>query len=228
MTENKIQNQINDINRKLDIVLEEIYVQKSARESASDLLDDLSIVGKDIFENTVIELDKAGVEIDSAAFQGLGIRLIRNIGTLNQLLETLESANDFLQDATPIFHQVGLDAINKINELDQKGYIDFFKEMSNVFDNIVTHFSKEDIRELADNVVTILDTIKSMTQPDMLLAMNNAITVYKNLETTNIPEYSVWKAMKELRTPEMKRGLGFMISFLKNLSKKEIKNEQLQ
>ncbi|MCK5839080.1 MAG: hypothetical protein KAG99_04485, partial [Bacteroidales bacterium] len=126
MTENKIQDQINDINRKLDIVLEEIYVQKSARESASDLLDDLSIVGKDIFENAVIELDKAGVELDSAAFQGLGIRLIRNIGTLNQLLETLESANDFLQDATPIFHQVGLDAINKINELDQKGYIDFF------------------------------------------------------------------------------------------------------
>ncbi len=228
MTENKIQDQINDINRKLDIVLEEIYVQKSARESASDLLDDLSIVGKDLFENTVIELDKAGVEIDSAAFQGLGIRMIRNIGALNQLLETLESANDFLQDATPIFHQVGLDAINKINELDQKGYIDFFKEMGNVFDNIVTHFSKEDIRELAENVVTILDTIKSMTQPDMLLSMNNAITVYKNLETSNIPEYSVWKAMKELRTPEMKRGLGFMISFLKNLSKEETKNEQLQ
>lgn len=228
MTENKIQDQINDINRKLDIVLEEIYVQKSARESASDLLDDLSIVGKDLFENTVIELDKAGVEIDSSAFQGLGIRLIKNIGALNQLLESLESANDFLQDATPIFHQVGLDAIHKINELDKKGYIDFFKEMGKVFDNVVTHFSKDDIRELADNVVTILDTIKSMTQPDMLLAMNNAITVYKNLETTNIPEYSVWKAMKELRTPEMKRGLGFMISFLKNLSKEETQNEQLQ
>ena len=228
MTENKIQDQIDVINKKLDIVLEEIYVQKSARESTSDLLDDLSIVGKDVFENTVIELDKAGVEIDSAALQGLGIRMIRNIHTLNQLLETLESVNDFLQDATPIFHQIGLDAIHKVSEFDKKGYIDFFKEMGHVFDNIVTHFSKDDIRELADNVVTILDTIKRMTQPDMLLAMNNAITVYKNLETKNIPEYSIWKVVKELKTPEMKRGLGFMISFLKNLSKEETQNKQLQ
>ena len=218
MSEKNIQSQIDDINKKLDLVLEEIYAQKQMRESAIDLMDDLSIVGKDVFANTVIQLEKAGVELDPDVVAGTGIRLIRNIGSLNDLLETLESVNDFVKDATPIMHQVGLDAINKMNELDQKGYIDFFRELGKVMENIITHFTIEDVKELADNVVTILDTVKRMTQPDMLDAVNNAVNVYKHLDPTEVPEYSLWRAMKEMRTPEMKRGIGFMITFLKNLT----------
>ena len=219
MTEQKIQQQIDDINRKLDIILEEVFAQKQSRETISDLADDLSLVGKDVFKNTVIELDKAGVELDSEALKGTGIRLIRNIDNINEFLDTLESINDFLKDATPIARQVGLDTIQKMNELDQKGYIEFFKELSKVLENVVSHFSVQDVRDLSDNVVTILETVKEMTQPDMLSAMDNAVNVFKNLDTKDIPEYSLWKAMKEMRSPEMKKGLGFMITFLKNLAK---------
>ena len=80
----------------------------------------------------------------------------------------------------------------------------------------------DDVRLLADNVVTILETVKSLTQPDMLSAMNNAMKIYKNLETDEIEEYSIWRAFKEMRSPEMKRGIGFIITFLKNLTKEEL------
>jgi len=219
MTEQKIQQQIDDINRKLDIILEEVFAQKQSRDSMNDLMDDVSIIGKDVFKNTVIELDKAGVELKGETLAGTGIRLIRNIDNINEFLDTLESVNDFLKDVSPIARQVGLDAIQKMNELEQKGYIEFFKELSKVLENIVTHFTPQDVKELADNSVTILETVKGMTQPDMLSAMNNAVNVFKNLDTKDIPEYSLWKALKELRSPEMKKGLGFMITFLKNLAK---------
>lgn len=223
MTEQNIQQQIDDINKKLDIILEEVFAQKQNRDSMTDLMDDLSIVGKDMFKTTVIELDKAGVEVNSEALMGTGIRLIRNIDNLNEFLDTLESLNDFMRDATPIARQVGLDAIQKMNELDQKGYIDFFRELARIMENVVSHFSIKDVKDLADNVVTILETVKGMTQPDVLNALNNGVKVYKSLDTSNIPEYTIWKAMKEMRTPEMRRGIGFMITFLKNLTKEEIK-----
>jgi len=221
MTEQNIQQQIDDINKKLDIILEEVFAQKQNRDSMNDLMDDLSIVGKDVFKNTVVELDKAGVELDSEALKGTAIRLIRNIDNLNEFLDTLESLNDFMSDASPIIRQVGLDAIQKMNELNQKGYIEFFKELSKVMENIVSHFSVEDVQALADNVVVILETVKGMTQPDMLAAMDNAVNVFKKLDTKDIPEYSIWKAMTEMRSPEMKKGLGFMITFLKRLSQEE-------
>ncbi len=221
MTEQKIQLQIDEINKKLDIILEEIFIQRQNREATKDLVDDLSIIGKDVFRNSVIELDKAGVELNGEALAGMGIRLIRNIDNINEFLDTLESVNDFLKDATPIARQIGLDAIQKLHELQQKGYIDFFRELISVLDNVVAGFSREDVKALADNIVTILSTVKSMTQPDMLEALNNGVKVYKSIDTKDIPEYTLWKAFREMRSPEMRRGLGFMITFLKNLVKEE-------
>jgi uncharacterized protein YjgD (DUF1641 family) len=219
MTEVAMQDQINQINRKLDIVLEEINRQRLKREEVEDLVTDVSIIGKDMFANSVEALDKAGVELDYEALSSLLIRFVRNIDTFNQMFEMLESANDLMKDLGPIVNQVGLDAIHQMTLLEQKGYFEFIKEAKGIMDNVVEHFSPKDVRLLADNVVTILETIKSMTQPDMLSAMNNALTVFKSMETTDIKEMSMWKAFREMNSKEMKKSIGFMIAFLKKLSK---------
>lgn len=213
-----MQEQINAMNRKLDIVLEEITIQKQKRQEVEDLVTDLSIIGKDMFKASVDELDHAGVELDTEALKSLLFRLLRNVGTLNDMVEMLESATDLAKDAAPIIHQMGLQGVNHMNELEKKGYFDFIKELFIVADNIISHFSQEDVRMLAENVVTILETIKNLTQPEMLGAMNNAVNIYKKIETKDIQEYSMWKAFKEMRTPEMKKGIGFMITFLRNIA----------
>lgn len=213
-----LQGQIDAINNKLDLLLEGMKMQQQKREETEDLVKDLTIVGNDMFKTAVVELDKAGVELDTEALAGLGIKVLRNIKTFHDLFELLESANDFVKDAGPIVQDVGLTAIQKLNQLEQKGYFDFFMESGRILDNIVTTYSKEDMRLLADNVVSILDTVKNMTQPEMLGALNNAVSVFKHMDMDNIPEYSMWKAMRELRTPEMKKGLGFIITFLKGIS----------
>lgn len=213
-----VQEQINAINRKLDIVLEEITIQRQKRQEVEDLVTDFSIIGKDMFRASVDELDHAGVEVDGEALKSLFFKLLRNVGTLNDLVEMLESATDLAKDAAPIIHQLGLQGINQMNELEKKGYFDFIRELFNVADNIITHFSKEDVRLLADNIVTILETIKNLTQPEMLDAMNNAVSIYNKIETRDIKEYTLWKAFKEMRSPEMRKGIGFMITFLKNIA----------
>lgn len=218
MSDKNIQNQINELNAKVDLILEEVVAQRNARQERADLIEDLSLVGKDMFTHTVNSLDKAGVELDGEALSSLLIKLVRNISTFNQMMDTLESANDFIKDAAPIVNQMGLDAIAKFAEFEQKGYLDFIKELISISDNIVTHFTVEDVRGLADNIVSILEMIKSVTQPDMLSAINNALTVFKSMDTENIPKYSMFKAVREMNSPEMKRSIGFMITFLKNLS----------
>jgi uncharacterized protein YjgD (DUF1641 family) len=219
-----IQGQIDAINHKLDLVLEGMKLQQQKREETEDLIKDLSIVGNDMFKTAVVELDKAGVELDTEALAGLGFKVLRNIKTFYELFEAIESANDFIKDVGPIVQDVGLTSINYLHELEQKGYFEFMRESGKIVDKIITTYSREDINLLADNVVTILDTVKNLTQPDMLKAMNNAISVFQHMDMENIPEISLWKAMKEMRSPELRKGIGFMITFLKNLSNQEINN----
>ncbi len=226
MNEKNMQEQIDAMNRKLDLVLEEIQAQREIRKNVSDLSADLYNVGKDMFGSAVTELDNAGVEIDGEAVKVLLLKVIRNIDTLNELFDMLESGYDLIRDVSPILHQIGLDGIKTMNELEKKGYVDFFKESGKIIDNIVTHFSTEDVGLLAENIVTILETVKNLTQPEMLSAINNGLVVYKSLDVNHIPEYSLFKAMRAMNSPELRKGLGFMITFLKNIATESEKEEK--
>lgn len=218
METKNIQTQIDELNRKMDLVLETVIHQKHQAESVQDLVSDLSIVGKDIYHSTVEELENQKVELDPDQIKIMGIRLLRNLNNINSALGLFESGVDFARDAAPIANEMIIDFTKKMNEFDQKGYFEFILEFGHIIDNIVTQYSREDVRLLADNVVSILDTLKSLTQPEMLTSVNNAVKIFGSVQMEDIPEYSVWKLMRELRKPEMKKALGFMVTLLKNLS----------
>lgn len=219
MAEKDLQKQIDEINVKLDAILECATAQKLRSERLDDLVDDVNIIAKDAFRSTVEELEKQGVELNWDDLRFLSMKLLKNVGKFTYVLDTFESLYDLIQDMGPVAREVMIDMIRKMHAFEQKGYFEFLGEMMRVMDNLVTHYSGEDVRLLSDNIVTIMDTVKNMTQPEMLQAMNNAVNVFQKLEVENIPEYTLWKAIKEMRSPEMRKGLGFMITFMKNLSK---------
>jgi uncharacterized protein YjgD (DUF1641 family) len=130
MPEKNIQEQISELNQKLDLILENIDLQKRNREEFDDLISDLSIVAKDAFHHTVVMLDKSQVDLDHSGIPMLLIKLLQNIDTFYEMLEMLESAKDFMKDISPILHQMGLDAVNKMNEFDQKGYFEIVRNLS--------------------------------------------------------------------------------------------------
>jgi uncharacterized protein YjgD (DUF1641 family) len=52
----------------------------------------------------------------------------------------------------------------------------------------------------------------------MMSALNNGLKIYSSLEMENVPEYSIIKVMREMNKPEMKRALGFFVTFMKNMA----------
>jgi len=148
----------------------------------------------------------------------LGKKLLRNVTTLTKMFEQLEGVRDFLQDAAPLARESFIDLMNKLDEFDRKGYFAFMRELAAVVDRVVTSFSTEDVRNLGENIVTILNTIKSMTQPDMLQTVNNALSVYKNMDVEVSENVSLMSLLKELNTPGARKGLAFAIRFLKGVA----------
>ncbi len=218
MDEKNIQQQINELDQKVNLILDYVNQQRLKSQRTDDLIDDLSIVGKDVYDTAVTELENQGVEIDLADLRILSVKLLKNTKNFNTILNALESVMDFLKDASPIANEMIIDFTKKLHEFDKKGYFEFFGEATKILDNIVTNFSKEDVKQLADNIVLILQTVKNLTQPEMLNLVNNTVKVYGSLEMDEVPQYSIWKLMREMGKPEMKKAMGFMVTFIKNMA----------
>jgi uncharacterized protein YjgD (DUF1641 family) len=212
--------QIEELNQKVDTILEYVNQQRLKSQAVDDLVADVSIIGKDAYDSTVKALDEHEVVLDPDQLRELGIRVAQNVGNFNTLLDTMGSAMDLMKDVGPIANEVIIDTTKKLHEFEQKGYFEFMKEMGTMMDNIVTHYSVEDVRMLADNVVIILDTVKNLTQPDVLKSIDTAVKVFSNMETEDVPEYSIFRVMREINKPEMKKAWGFLFTFMKNMTKK--------
>lgn len=214
-----IQLQIDALDKKMDMILGYVQQQNLQSKMVEDLVSDLSIVGKDAYNSTVAELDKRQVELDPSELTGLAVSFLRNVGNIKTVMDTLEMAVDLGKEVGPIANEVIIDFTKQMNSLEQKGYFDFIREIGPVVDNIVQGFSPQDLKELANSIVSILNIVKEMTQPEVLNTMQNAIKAFNSMETESVPSYSVWKLMREMNSPEMQKALGYGITFMKNVSK---------
>ena len=219
MEDKNIQSQIDALDKKLDLILGYVNQQRLNSTMVEDLVSDLSIIGKDAYDSTVEELDKRQVQLEPSELTDLAISFLRNIGNIKKVMDMLEMAMDLGKEVGPIANEVIIDFTKEMNTFEQKGYFAFFKEVGPIMDNIVAGFSPKDLRELADSIVSILSIIKEMTQPEVLGTMQNAIKAFNSMETETVPSYSVWRVLKEMNSPEMKKALGYGITFMKNVSK---------
>jgi len=221
---NSIDKKLEAIDQKLAVLTEQLAIQARRQREMQELKDDLNRIVTDMFQSTVVELEEVSSNFDITDLLYLLKRLLRNVKNLSKMLEQVESMNDLSRDLVPIGNQAYLNVLSKLDELDRKGYFEFFGESLKIVDNVVTSFTTEDVRLLSENIVQILNTVKNLTQPDVLVALNNAVYVYKSLEIDIQKKVSYWDLWREAKKPEMRRGLAFTIQFLKNLVAVNSKN----
>ena len=226
MADQNLELQLQSIDQKLNLITEELAVVRRQREELNELKQDLTIIAKDLFSTAIDEFEDIAPFVQTGDFLHLLKKILQNTQNITMVMTKFESGLDFIADAKPVTKELFSTTLEKLDAFDQKGYFQFIKELINIGDRVVEHFSEEDVRLLGDNVITILETVKSLTQPEMLMAINNAVSIYQNLDPKDAPQYSIWKVMRELNTPEMKKGIGFVITFLKKITaEQEIQNK---
>ena len=213
-----VEDQLTQIQDSLSAIQEELSVLRRTRDEIQDLKEDLSLVAKDVLKDLLVEMESMSPYMDNGEAVDLLKRVVRNMPAFNRLLMQLESIEDFITDATPVGKEVFNDSVALLHDCEQKGYFEYLREMGGILDNVTENFSPDDVRLLSENIVSILTTIKNLTQPDMLKAVNNAAVIFKHLDPAEVEEYSIWRVIKEVNSPEMRRAWGLFYTFLKNLS----------
>jgi hypothetical protein len=98
-----------DIDRKLDFIVEELANLKQLRQSAEDLAADLSLVGKGAMRDAVDAFGTA--DLCPQEVFGLLKTVMANARLFEVLVQQLQSAADFIQDARPILRDVMMMAV---------------------------------------------------------------------------------------------------------------------
>jgi uncharacterized protein YjgD (DUF1641 family) len=218
MDDKALQVQISELNAKVDLLLEHVNEQRLKTNQLEDLVSDISIVGKDVYDTAVVELENRQVELDPDQLKGLGLRFLRNIGNFRDLLITFESMADLVKDVSPIVNETIMDFTDKLDEFDRKGYFEFLRESGNVLDKVITKVSAEDLKQLAENIDPMLEMMKALGRPEVIQGMKNATQALAETSSQKVPEVSVFRMIRELNKPGMKKALGFMVTFMKNFS----------
>lgn len=218
MDNKKIEQQILEMNQKLDFITEQMQIQQEKNREFQDLKADLNIIAKDIFETAVVELEDVAPYFDSTDMIHLMKKFLRNIRSINHMFDQVEGAYDLYQDIRPLSKDIFNELMEKLNELDKKGLFQFMGELVKIVDTVITEFDVEDVAMLRESVVSILLTVKSMTQPEMLSSMNNALGFFSKMDIEVDRDVSLFDLMKKARDPEVKKGMYFMLEFVKNMA----------
>jgi len=152
-------------------------------------------------------------------------RLDRIEARLDLLLDHAERRDAELEPLRDLAAEVGvlsapaMDAVTgRIYELEQRGYLGFARSGGRVVERIVASFDEDDVEALGDNVVLMLETLRDLTQPEILQLLRQTAGSVSHLDTPvgGTPP-STFALVKQLRDPEVRRGLGRMLELLRSV-----------
>ncbi len=223
MADTSIQQQVDELNRKVDLMLEIMSRQSQQSEAMQDLVEDLSIVGKDAFQTAVDELAIQNIRVDGEDIKYLVFKFLRNIKTFGELMDTLESVMDFLHDVGPIVKDAGIAATNSLGKLESEGYIAYMKQLVNLAGEFKNAVTEEDIIRLKENLPTIGAAIRNVTQPHVLAEVQHITEVLATMRMDDKADNkSLFKLMREMNKPEVRKTLSFMLRMISEISKNKV------
>ena len=190
--------------------------QRRRQQEWDDLRADLSPVMNDMYAAAVEQLSEVEPYVRLEDMLALVKRLARNTHNIEYLLDQVESLTDLTHDAAPLLNEGFSTAVDVLDKFERKGYFGFAKQGAYVFDNVIASFSPDDVRQLGDNVVTILNTVKSMTQPEILTTVQNLTGRMRQADLVpEGPPPSLFALLRQLRDPQVRRGMGVTLTMLK-------------
>lgn len=209
-----------DLNQKIDVLTQQVaYLTELAeiaerqRNERAELIRDLTPIANEAFRLSVEQLEEIQEYVELNDLLRFVKRVARNGRNFEKMLSQLEGLMDLVETLGPLADEAFGKAVAELTEMERKGYFAFARGGAQIMDNIVTSFSEEDVNRLGDNVVLILNTVKDMTQPEIMNFVRNTLMVTEK-EIEKPVDITYTGLMRQMRDPEVRRGLALTMRVL--------------
>jgi uncharacterized protein YjgD (DUF1641 family) len=218
----ELEAKIDGLTEQVAFLAQEARDAKLRREMWTELSGDAMPIAGDFLQMAERELDELSADVEFADFTDMLRRLIRVAPYIDRALAYLEMFSELAGDMWPLSEQAMDVVTDRLVEIDQKGYFGFAKSGLRVVDQVVANYTEDDVQALGDNVVLILDTIKELTQPEIMAVLHRMIEAVQRQQAQMAAEPaeapSLLRLAMRMRDPEIRKGLGRALNTLSAVS----------
>jgi len=208
-----LEDRIAGLESKLDFIVEELTQLRKIRLGALELVADPAIASQGEMIDAVDAVDSTNLRPQELA--SLVKTVLQDASLLTGAMQQLESAADFIQDAQPIVRDIFGKAVAGCQVLQQKGYFDAASAGLRVGDAMVSSHSAEDWRQIEASVPQLIGFLRELTRPEALRALEAIIHGFGTVQATMNADKSAFQLVRDLNSPDARRGIAIMVEFLK-------------
>jgi uncharacterized protein YjgD (DUF1641 family) len=199
---------------KLDYLTQQYEERLRRQDELNELKQDLVPIANHMIKLSIDELAEIGTDFQAEDLLFLIKRLLRDTHLLVGLLDRLESVVELADETSRIGQQVFNQAVYSLDRLEREGYFTFAQGGWRIVERIVNEFSEEDIDALGENIVTILTTVRNLTQPEIMNMTNSALNAIQD-EPAPAGDVSMWALLRDLNDPKVRKGMARLMNMLK-------------
>jgi len=123
--------------------------------------------------------------------------------------------DDLYDELAPVLRVVMGSAIGRLDALERDGTLAFVRELGGVGQKVLANFSAADVRQLGDAVVTILETVRTLTQPDVMRVAADAGDAIQHADTAK--PMGLFGMMRATKDDDVQRGMAVMMEVLRRI-----------
>ncbi len=131
------------------------------------------------------------------------------------LVRRQQKQEELFAEMTPIAKEILAAATERFGELEKEGAIAFAKELLLVTRKVIQHYGPEDVRQFGDAVVKILDTVRAITQPEVLAIVDQAGIVLQQADAAE--PIGIMGMVRASRNEDVQKGMAVMMDMLKHV-----------
>lgn len=209
-----VEERLDMLGAQIAFLVEEARREREQRERWSELSHDLAPLARQAMDSAARELGVVDVTLEDVLH--LGRTLLAALPALDAAIRQLESLGELGRDVAPLSTLAMGALTERLQLMEEKGYFDFARSGLGIVDRIVTGYTEEDVEALGDNIVLILDTVKQMTQPEVMGMLRRTVVTVREAEEPAEPP-SLFAILKEMRDPTTRRGLARVLTMLRSV-----------
>ena len=205
------------LDRKLDRLGDQVGHLYQRTVAMEELKDELMPLARDAMGAMQEELGAIEHEFNSDEIAYLLRKVLRNTPRFIRFLDRLEALDGLMVELEPLSKEVLRGAVDTLQQAEDRGWFRLLRGGLGLMDEVAAHASDEDIQRLHDNVLALVDTVKQMTQPQMLTMANETLRVMQAPASHH--RVGVIGLMRALRDPEIQEGVGVLLELLRQTAR---------